>query len=108
MIMTTRLKPIRRIPAPMSSRSDEGSRDLRPDPADLAATLRDLTTCAHRAVRAVDKAAGEGRPATTALRELAELHPRIVALQEGLNPVTQQGLASYLSALRREVESRLG
>lgn len=107
-MLTARLKTIRRIPAPMSSRTDEGSRDHRPDPADLAATLRDLTGRAHRAVRAVDTAIGEGRRATPALRELAELHPRIVELEQGLNPVTQQGLASYLSALRREVESRLG
>lgn len=107
-MITARPRPIRRIPAPMSSRTDERARDLRPDPADLAATLRDLAARAHRAVRAIDAATGEGRPATSDLRELAELHPRIVALQQGLDTVTQQGLASYLSALRREVESRLG
>lgn len=111
-MITARPKPIRRIPAPIDVRPAEGSRGVGPDPADLATTLRDMTARAHRAVRALDATTGQGRPSPStalgALRELAELHPRIVELQRSLDPVTQQGLASYLSALRREVESRLG
>ena len=102
--MTSTLsKPIRRAFTPAHTRSAEASRDVRHDPAELAVALRDLATRAHRAVRALDAA-----PAADALRELADLHPRIVELQHGIDGESQQGLGSYLSALRREVESRLG
>ena len=97
-------KPIRRAFSPAHTRSAEASRDVRHDPAELAVTLRDLATRAHRAVRALDAAPA----ADAARRELAELHPRIVELQRGIDGESQQGLGSYLSALRREVESRLG
>jgi hypothetical protein len=108
-MISTQPKPIRRIP--VRARVADESRDDRHDPADLAATLRDLAARAHRAVRALDAAPGRGdsaAPPADALRELAELHPRIVELQHGLEADSQRGLASYLSALRREVESRLG
>jgi hypothetical protein len=108
---STRAKPIRRAHAPVHTRAIEESRDVRHDPADLGAALRDLATRAHRAARSLDAAsrphANDGR-ASDSLRELAELHPRIVQLQRTVDAESQRGLASYLSALRREVESRLG
>ena len=109
-MISTRSRPIRRIPAPVHARAAEAGREIGHDPADIAATLRDLAARAHRAVRALDPASGRGdaaAPPADALRELAELHPRIVGLQQSLDGECQWGLASYLSALRREVESRL-
>ena len=107
---STRAKPIRRAHASVHARAIEGNRDVRHDPAGLGATLRDLASRAHGAVRALDASSGPGSdPAQAAdsLRELAELHPRIVQLQRCVDAETQQGLASYLSALRRAVEERL-
>ena len=107
---STRAKPIRRGHAPVPARGIEGSRDVRHDPAGLGATLRDLASRAHCAVRAIDAASGPRTNAAQAaecLRELAELHPRIVQLQRCVDAESQQGLASYLSALRRAVEERL-
>jgi hypothetical protein len=110
-MITTPTKPIRRAPAP--TRADEPTREIgRPhDPADLAATLRDLAVRAHRAARAVDAAsspAGDAATACESLCELARLHPRIVELQRSVEAGPDRGLASYLAALRRAVESRLG
>jgi hypothetical protein len=104
-MISARTKPIRRAFSPAHTRSAEASRDVRHDPAELAVTLRDLATRAHRAVRALDAAPAAD---TDTLRELAELHPRIVELQHWIDGESQRGLGSYLSALRREVESRLG
>jgi hypothetical protein len=107
---STRAKPIRRIPAPVRPRGSEGNRDSRHNPANLGATLRDVAVRAHRAVRALEAASHQGAGGTDVsepLRELAELQPRIVQLQQDLDPKSQDGLASYLSALRREVENRL-
>lgn len=106
--MTVRPKPIRRVPGPISPRLAAAGRDVRPDAADLAAMLRDLTVRAHHAVRAIDTAPDRSGPAMAdARRELVALRPRISELQQSLDAVTQQGLASYLAALSREVESRL-
>jgi hypothetical protein len=102
-MISAQTKPIRRATIPAPTRTAEASRDVRRDPAELAATLRDLAARAHRAVRAADAA-----PAADALRELAELHPRIVELQRSIDGEAQGDLVSYLSSLRREVESRLG
>jgi hypothetical protein len=109
----TLAEPIRRAQAPMAAPVFAGSRDVRHDPAGFAAALREVAARAHRAVRALEAASGRGSVTTTAddagsLRELAELHPRIVQLQRCLDDESQHGLASYLSALRREVELRLG
>ena len=92
---------------PEPSRGTATSGTIRPA---SAATLRDLAARAHGAVRAIDAASGPGSDAAQvadSLRDLAELHPRIVQLQRCVDAETQQGLASYLSALRREVEERL-
>ena len=51
-MISARTKPIRRAFVPAHPRTTEASRDVRRDPADLAATLRDLAARAHRAVRA--------------------------------------------------------
>ena len=110
-MIATPTKPIRRAYAPAHVRAVEGSRDARYDPAGLGAALRDLAARAHRAVRSLDAAAGRGHLAAEAadsIRELADLHPRIVELQRCVDAESQKGLASYLSALRREVERRLG
>lgn len=113
--MTARPRPNRRVPVPTQvyarpahAQENHGFRD---DPIHLAATVRDLAARAHRAVRALDPASGRADGAATAiepLRELADLHPRIVELQRSVDGASQRDLASYLSALRREVESRLG
>jgi hypothetical protein len=101
---STLAEPIRRAHAPVAAPVLEGSRDVRHDPAGFGAALREIAVRAHRAVRALDAMA----TAEDSLRELADLHLRIVQLQRCLDAGTQQGLASYLSALRREVELRLG
>lgn len=107
-MITLRPKPIRRIPGPISPRAVAVSRDVRPDAAELAAMLRDLTVRAHHAVRTLDAAPDRSDPATaSARRDLVDLRPRIAELQQAFDGVTQRGLASYLSALSREVESRL-
>ena len=114
-MISARPRPIRRVTVPTSipTRLPEASRDVavRRDPADLATALRDVAARAHRGVRALDAASGR-EDATTmaidALRDLAELHPEIVQLQGSVEAESQQDLASYLAALRREVESRLG
>jgi hypothetical protein len=108
---STLAEPIFRAQAPIAVPVIGGSRDVRHDPAGFGAALREVAARAHRAVRALDATSARGAAAATAddsLRELAELHPRIVQLQRCLDAGTQQGLASYLSALRREVELRLG
>jgi hypothetical protein len=112
-MICTPTKPIRRapIPAPARTTDTEGSRDIRHDPAVLGATLRDIAARAHRAVRALDATSVRGdtsAPVVEPHQELADLHPRIVQLQRCVDAESQSGLASYLSALRREVESRLG
>jgi hypothetical protein len=110
-MIATPTKPIRRAYAPAHVRAVEGSRDARDDPAGLGAALRDLAARAHRAARSLDAAAGRGDLAAAAadsLRELADLQPRIVELQRCVDAENQGGLASYLAALRREVEQRLG
>jgi hypothetical protein len=110
-MIATPTRPIRRVYAPVHGRAIEGSRVACYDPADLGAALRDVAARAHRAVRAIDAATGRGDLATLAaapLQELAELHPRIVQLQRCVEAESQGGLASYLAALRREVEQRLG
>jgi hypothetical protein len=110
-MIATPTKPIRRAYAPASARAVEGSRAARCEPADFGAALRDVAARAHRAVRALDgTTAREGfaTPGVDPLRELADLHPRIVELQRCVQAESQGGLASYLSALRREVEMRLG
>jgi hypothetical protein len=107
---STRAKPIRRTHAPVHARAIEGSCEVPYDPAGLGATLRELAVRAHRAVRAIDGASrAEAAPAQAAdsLRELADLYPRIVQLQRSVEAGSQDGLSSYLSALRREVENRL-
>jgi hypothetical protein len=107
---STLAEPIRWAQAPVAARAIEGNRDARHDPAGFGAALREIAARAHRAVRALDATSGRGPAATTAddsLRELAELYPRIVQLQRCLDAESQNGLASYLSALRREVELRL-
>ncbi len=109
----TLAEPIRRAQAPMAAAPVfEGSRDLRYDPAGFGAALREVAARAHRAVRALEATSGREPAAATAddsdsLRELAELHPRIVQLQRCLDAESQHCLFSYLSALRREVELRL-
>ena len=100
---STLAEPIRRAHAPAVAPFLEGSRDVRHDPAGFGAALREIAVRAHHAVRAFDATA----TADDSLRELAELHPRIVQLQRCLDAEAQHGLASYLSALRREVELRL-
>jgi hypothetical protein len=110
MMTSTRAKPIRRIQAPVHARAVEGSRDVPHDPAGLGATLREVAARAHRAVRAIDGASKAGaapEQAAESLRELADLHPRIVQLQRRVDASSQEGLSLYLSALRREVEGRL-
>ena len=110
-MISARTKPIRRAFSPAHTRSAEESRDARHDPAGLGAALRDVAARAHRAVRSLVAAAGRGDLAADAegpLQVLAELHPRIVELQRCVDEESQKGLASYLSALRREVERRLG
>jgi hypothetical protein len=109
-MIATLAEPIRRAQAPAAGRAIEGNRDVPHDPAGFGAALREIAARAHRAVRALDATSGRGPVAATAesLRELAELHPRIVQLQRCLDAESQHGLASYLSALRREVELRLG
>lgn len=77
-------------------------REAHRDPTDLAASLRELAARAHRAVRALNGPETDG-----AHRELSALQPRIVELRHQVDPRTQPDLASYLDALRREVESRL-
>jgi hypothetical protein len=111
LMIATPTKPIRRAYAPVHGRAVEGGRVAGYDPADFGAALRDVAVRAHRAVRAIDAATGRGdlaTPAADPLQELADLHPRIVELQCCVEAETQGGLASYLSALRREVETRLG
>ena len=108
---STLAEPIFRAQAPIAVPVIGGSRDVRHDPAGFGAALREIATRAHHAVRALDAASDRGSAAMTvddSLRELAELHPRIVQLQRSVDAQSQQGLASYLSALRREVELRLG
>ncbi len=108
---STLAEPIRRAHAPVAALVIEGSRDVRYDPAAFGVALREVAARAHRAVRSLDANSGRGSVSATAddsLRELAELHPRIVQLQHSLDSQSQNGLASYLSALRREVELRLG
>ncbi len=73
------------------------------NPSDLAASLRELAARAHRAVRALNGPETQG-----ALRELNAIQPKVVDLRHQVDPQTQPDLASYLDALRREVESRLG
>jgi hypothetical protein len=110
-MISTLAEPIRRASAPVAAAVNEGSRDVGLDPAGFGAALREVAARAHRAVRVLDATSGHGPLAATSedsLRELAELHPRIVQLQRGLDADSQRGLASYLSALRREVERRLG
>jgi hypothetical protein len=104
-MISARTKPIRRAFVPAHTRVAEARLDVRHDPADLAVMLRDLAARAHRAVRTLDAATAAD---TDTLRELAELHPRIVELQHSIDGESQRGLDLYLSALRREVESRLG
>ncbi len=72
------------------------------DPIALAASLRELAGRAHRAVRALN-----GPEVTAAHRELSAIQPGIVDLRHLVDSRTQPDLASYLDALRREVESRL-
>ncbi len=106
----TLAEPIHRAPTRVAAPVVEESRDVRYDPAGFGAALREVAARAHRAVRALDGTSGRGAVAATAadpLRELSELHPRIVQLQRCLDAESQHGLASYLSALRREVELRL-
>jgi hypothetical protein len=109
---STLAEPIFRAQAPFAVPVIGGSRDVRHDPAGFGTALREVAARAHRAVRALDATSGRGAAASAtaddSLRELAELHPRIVQLQRCLDAGSQQGLASYLSALRREVELRLG
>ena len=110
-MIATPTKPIRRAYAPVHGRAVEGSRIACYDPADFGAALRDVAVRAHRAVRALDAAPGRADLATPVagpLQELADLHPRIVQLQRCVGAESQGGLASYLAALRREVEQRLG
>jgi hypothetical protein len=107
---STRAKPVRRTQAPIHARAIEGSRDVPHDPAGLGATLREVAARAHRAVRAIDGASKAGaapEQAAESLRELADLHPRIVQLQRRVDASSHEGLSLYLSALRREVEGRL-
>lgn len=109
---STLAEPIHRAPSPAAARAIDldGNRDVRFDPAGFGAALREVATRAHRAVRALDATSGRGPVAATAdapRRELADLHPRIVQLQRCLDAESQHGLASYLTALRREVELRL-
>ncbi len=81
------------------------------DPAGLGTTLREVAAQAHRAVRAIDEATRAGGDpaldASDAMAELAALQPRIAQLQRRVEAGTHNRLASYLSALRREVETRL-
>ena len=107
---STRAKPIHRDHAAVHARAIERRRDVRYDPAGLGATLRDLASRAHCAVRAIDAASGprsDAAQAAESLQELAELHPQIVQLQQCVDAESQQGPASYVSALRRAVEERL-
>ncbi len=78
-------------------------REAHGDPSDLAASLRELAARSHRAVRAL-----KGPEVDAARRELSALQPRILDLRHRVDSRTQPDLASYLDALRREVESRLG
>jgi hypothetical protein len=90
---------------------DAGSSEVHHDPASLSATLRELAVRAHHAVRATDgsgssPAAAMG-PASDSDRELSELHAQIVQLQRSLVAQSLDGLAPYVSALRRKVEEHL-
>lgn len=108
---TTRALPVRRGPAPASARPHEDAGRSAHDPAGLGAALREFAMRAHRAVRAVDAVSRAGgdpaRQAAGAVAELARLLPRIVQLQHRVGAAPGSRLASYLAALRREVERRL-
>ncbi len=109
-MISTPTRPIRRAYVPAHARAVEEGRDTRYDPAGFGAALREIAVRAHRAVRALDAAPardGFATPGDDPLQELADLHPRIVELQRCVGAESQGGLASYLSALRREVERRL-
>jgi len=60
--------------------------------------LRELALKAHRAVRSTDDPG----------HELSELHAQIVQLQQNLHGQSLDSLASYVAALRQEIEDRLG
>ncbi len=107
---STPAKPVRRTHAPGQSRAVEAGHGAPHDPAGLGATLREVAGRAHRAVRSIDGASRAGASpaqAADALRELAELYPRIVQLQRCVDSGSQEGLGLYVAALRREVEGRL-
>lgn len=110
-MISTRAKPIHRPHAQPRAVGGDGGVDLRNDPAGLGALLRELATRAHHAVRVIDRAAAANVDPAVAARfrgELAEVYPRIVQLQRAVAADSSGELASYIEALRREVEERMG
>jgi hypothetical protein len=105
-MISTRAKPTRRVT--LQPRIDEAAQDL----AGVSATLRELALRAYHAVRAVDASEshpGEivDRPADTR-QELTELHAQILQLERILHAHALNDLTCYVTALRQEVEGRLG
>lgn len=79
---------------------EPAGRDNRPrDPADLAATLRDLALCAHEAVKTAD--------ATGRADDLRDLKFALARLEADLHIQDLHRLVPYVHALRRQVASRL-
>jgi len=90
------------------------SSNLPSDPAYLSAKLRELALRAYRAVRTEgDGTLGNGHARREVVFHAAsehdwtELHGEIVQLERALNGQQLSLLASYVAALRQEVENRL-
>ena len=92
-MISTCAKPTRRASRP------HPEAEIRHDPAGASATLRELATRAHKAVRAAQV---EGHSARCQ-QELVAVHARIVQLQRSLQAQSLEGLVPYVLALRDEV-----
>jgi hypothetical protein len=83
------------------------------DPSKLSANLRELSLQAHRLVRAIDARGAQNSSgvdhdlSVDPRRELVEVHADIVQLQRNLRAQNLHNLASYVAALRQNVEQYL-
>jgi hypothetical protein len=87
-------------------RRDEGTSDH--DPAQLSASLRELSLRAFKLVRARDGSASKFERGGDCLeKELKDVHGQIVQLQRALRAHYMDDLAAYVTALRERVEESL-
>jgi len=84
------------------------------DPAYLSATLRDLALRTHQAVRTMGDARSGDGPASLEVvvhspsrHDWTDLYSQIVQLERTLDAQHLDSLASYVAALRQQVENCL-